>query len=162
MENTEMYKEMFRAFHRFGKTAMEMSLPEISKSEYMLLNAIYKMEREADKNTDKKAHVSYLAKTMCVAPPAISRSLKTLENKGYIARTVDEKDRRNTRVTITKAGNELRDQIERMLKEHMEHITESVGQTDMRELIRLLDNLCVATEKELGIEGRREKEDIQK
>ena len=45
-----------------------------------------------------------LTRKLEVSKPAVSRTLRNLENKGYIYRRVDEHDRRNTFVTLTEEG----------------------------------------------------------
>ena len=49
---------------------------------------------------------SDIAKRLGITAPAVSKMLRSMEEKGYVERRVDEKDRRNTRVSITPDGKE--------------------------------------------------------
>lgn len=47
---------------------------------------------------------SELAAKTKTLPPAVSRTLRGLEEKGYVERSVDKKDRRNTYISLTEKG----------------------------------------------------------
>ena len=59
---------------------------------------------------------SELAAKTKTLPPAVSRTLRGLEEKGYVERSVDKKDRRNTYISLTekgwKKGEEVRDRMQ--------------------------------------------------
>lgn len=50
--------------------------------------------------------VAETAKRLNVSMPSVSRSLKSLSEKGLIERDPDENDRRSVRIIVTKAGEE--------------------------------------------------------
>ena len=81
---------------------------------------VWKKYKDADrKNLLIYAHYYYpdvastgqilteLAEGLHVSMQSISRTLKSLENKGYIVREVDSDNRRNTLIKLSKKGNEL-------------------------------------------------------
>ncbi len=51
--------------------------------------------------------VAEAAEVLRVSVPAISRTLKNLERKGYVSRVTDESDRRSVRISITDTGNDV-------------------------------------------------------
>ncbi|MGN1341013.1 MAG: MarR family winged helix-turn-helix transcriptional regulator [Oscillospiraceae bacterium] len=56
------------------------------------------------KHGGKPVTVAEIAQNMCISVPAVSRTLRSLQEKGFIRREVDENDRRSIRVTMTAPG----------------------------------------------------------
>ncbi len=56
---------------------------------------------------DNPASISSLAQRLEVTPGAVSQLAARLENKGYITRTPDPKNRRRTLVSLTEKGRRL-------------------------------------------------------
>ena len=54
--------------------------------------------------------------------------LRSMEEKGYVERRVDEKDRRNTRVSITPDGKEAEQQVRRQMQEFITGVIERLGE----------------------------------
>ena len=50
------------------------------------------------------AGISVLAEWMDVSLPAVSRTVRSLEEKGYVVREADSADRRNVTVRLTERG----------------------------------------------------------
>ncbi len=75
-------------------------LPE---SELCTLLAI----RELNEKASRGAGVSEIAALLNVAVPTVSRCLRKLSAKGYISKTLNEKDRRGTYVTLTQEGEAI-------------------------------------------------------
>lgn len=76
------------------------SLLPLSRQEYMLMFLVFRHR----KTNPEGCTVSTLTRLMRVPQPAVSRTLRGLENNGYIRREVCREDRRNTYVTLTAAG----------------------------------------------------------
>ena len=77
------------------------SLLPLSRQEYMLMFLVFRHR----KTNPEGCTVSTLTRLMRVPQPAVSRTLRGLENNGYIRREVCREDRRNTYVTLTAAGD---------------------------------------------------------
>ena len=73
--------------------------------------------------------VSYTHLTRTL-PPAVSRTLRGLEEKGYVERSADKKDRRNTYISLTeqgwKKGEEVRDRMHAVSYTHLGSDTSSL------------------------------------
>lgn len=65
--------------------------------------------------------------------------LRSMEEKGYVERRVDEKDRRNTRVSITPDGKEAEQQVRRQMQEFITGVIERLGEERTKELIHLMN-----------------------
>ena len=102
----------------------------ISHSEFCLLNII--MDRK-DGIT-----VSEIAAEFDVTPPAVSRSLRSLESRGLITRETDLLNRRNTMVRLTADGRSFLEISRRQMDKVMEYVDEKMGGERKKQLYELL------------------------
>jgi len=58
---------------------------------------------------EKQVNEKFLCETLCLKSNTIAPLLKKLEAKGYIGKTKDSSDERNVIITLTKAGDSLKD-----------------------------------------------------
>ena len=72
------YEELFRAMSQFRKLKFSDMFPNISRAEFFTMSMIM------DKGENGKITISELATKAHVLPPAMSRTLRGLENKGYV------------------------------------------------------------------------------
>lgn len=91
---------------------------------------------------------SELAENLHVQPATISRMIQRMERAGFVERRPDEKDERVSRVYLTKAGREVRQDVQRILKETEEQTLAGLD-ADERSLLRrflsqMRDNLLRA------------------
>ncbi len=107
-------------------------------------------EQYPRKNNGAAASVAEIAAQMGVSVPAVSRTLRSLQAKALIERTIDEDDRRSVRVTITEAGREqLRENMTRVVAA-LNRILAVFTEDEMRTIARLYGKFAAATEKQLG------------
>lgn len=105
-------QNVWEALHMFRKLNIGSILPHLNKGEFVLMNGIYHVQKKI--SSEHGVKMSDLAEYTHALPPAVSRSIKALEEKGYVRRFVDQKDRRNTLVEITKSGQEVLDEPMRL------------------------------------------------
>lgn len=154
--------EIFSIFNRFHHLKLSSILPGVSSVEMGTLKTIEHCRKEKEMDTkaadtkaaDAKVTVSEVARYMRVAAPAVSRTLRTLEEKAYVERMVCEGDRRNVYVKVTDAGKDILNECNRILSELLESVTEKMGEEDMNRLIGYLNKLEQTAE--LEIEKRRQ------
>lgn len=79
-----------------------------------------------------------LTKQLHVVPGRMTDILISLENKEYIVRKRDEKDRRKVRVYITETGKEEALEKRMKIREEYQGMFQILGKKDTMELIRLL------------------------
>ena len=94
-------KTFFGVINAFRSLNLFSLLP-LSRQEYMVMFVIAGQR----KTNPEGSTVSMVTQKMHVPQPAVSRTLRGLENDGYICREVCRTDRRNTYVTLTAAGEE--------------------------------------------------------
>lgn len=121
------------------------SLLPLSRQEYMVMFVISK-KQETD---PEGCTVSAVAQKMRVPQPAVSRTLRGLENNGYIRREVCRTDRRNTYVTLTETGETEVMKANQLLEEFHEGIRERFTQDEADQLMDLLRRLYAAASEEL-------------
>ena len=131
----ELYKQVFRAMEQFHKLRIGDMIENISKGECMTLMVIAK----SNGKEEGMLTVSELADLTKSKPPAISRILKGLEEKGYIERMINAKDRRNTYVALTKLGKEKTCEIENTFHSFGEAVISRLKEEDIQRMIEVLD-----------------------
>jgi len=111
-----------------------------------------------DKGENGQITISELAARAKMLPPAISRTLKGLEERGYVERNVNKNDRRNTYVELTEAGRQLTEEARQTMSDFGKSVMSQVDEADMKRLISYLDNIYHIAEKEIEArkgQGRR-------
>lgn len=71
----------------------------------------------------------------------IANILKTMEEKGYIIRKKDEKDKRKVYVYVTEKGKAWHEENKRKLDEEVKNLLNYIGKEDSLELIRILNKI---------------------
>ncbi|MCM1328766.1 MAG: MarR family transcriptional regulator [Ruminococcus sp.] len=133
METNDKYAvvEQFRRMRQF-MNAVPLKTG-ISHSEFCLLNII---AFGKDGIT-----VSEIAAELDVTPPAVSRSLKSLESKGLITRETKLTNRRNTTVRLTENGLDFLQKSRRQMDGLMEYVGEKMGAERKKLLYELLGEM---------------------
>ena len=74
-------------------------------------------------------------------------ALRNLEQKGYIERDIDKKDRRKILVSITEDGRKLAREEREEVANRMKIILDELGEDDAREYIRIVNRIIEITKK---------------
>lgn len=130
-------------------------LTGLRKSEFVMLEII---ERE-NGNREQGVLASDIAKRLRITAPAVSKMLRSMEEKGYVERRVDEKDRRNTRVSITPDGKEAEQQVRRQMQEFITGVIERLGEERTKELIHLMNRYTEIMQEENQNRKRKKQEE---
>ena len=107
----------------------------------------------------KDFEASDIAKRLRITAPAVSKMLRSMEEKGYVERRVDEKDRRNTRVSITPDGKEAEQQVRRQMQEFITGVIERLGEERTKELIHLMNRYTEIMQEENQNRKRKKQEE---
>lgn len=144
-EDKYMLAEQFRRVRQF-MNAIPFKMC-ISHSEFFLLNIIM------DRNND--ITVSEIAAELEVTPPAVSRSLKSLENRGLIKRETNLVNRRNTMVRLTETGQKFLEMSRRQMDVVMQYVEEKMGEERKNQLCLLLEEMTEIIEQYAAEKGER-------
>lgn len=130
--------------NRFHNLNVFTLLP-LARHDYMVLFTI----RCLQKKYSGGLTVSAVAKEMHVVQPAVSRTLRSLEELGLIRRDVSREDRRNTYVTLTQEGQLTIEEADHVLEQFHQGIREQFAPEEMKQLILLMERLYEAAEIQL-------------
>lgn len=144
-EDKYMLAEQFRRVRQF-MNAIPFKMC-ISHSEFFLLNIIM------DRNND--ITVSEIAAELEVTPPAVSRSLKSLESRGLIKRETNLINRRNTMVRLTETGQKFLEMSRRQMDVVMQYVEEKMGEERKNQLCLLLEEMTKIIEQYAAEKGER-------
>lgn len=81
----KLYEELFRAMNQFRKLKFAEMFPMINRTDFFVMCTIM------DKGENGKITISELASRAKMLPSAISRTLKGLEERGYVERNINKK-----------------------------------------------------------------------
>lgn len=141
----DKFEELFKAMHRFHKLRIGDMMPNVSGADFWTMRNIM------DKGEDGKITVSELARKTKVLPSAISRTIKGLEEKGYVERIVNKDDRRNTYVEMTEKGMEAAEEVREIMSDYGNAVLSKLDEDDLSQLISYLNNIYDIAKKEIEI-----------
>lgn len=81
--------------------------------------------------------VAETAKQLNVSMPSVSRSLKSLSEKGLIERDLNENDRRSVRIIVTKSGEEKLQGLLRHVYSTLDRALEVFSDEELSQMIEL-------------------------
>lgn len=151
----DLYEDLFRAMNQFHKLKFGDIMQNMSKADFIVMNVIM------NKGKDDKMTISELAAIARMLPSAISRTLKGLEEKGYVERTINKQDRRNTYVELTEEGKKQTREVRQVMRDFGKTVMAKLDEQEMNQLILYLNNIYSIAEKELEarkIKDRKERE----
>ena len=112
----------------------------VTHKEFFMLEIL---SRFMENNPDKKGVcVSELAARINTSMPHTSRLLKTMEEKNFINRIVDEADRRNTYVSVTDVGRLKRKCVKGEMDNYMNIVISRMGRENIDTLINLIGQMA--------------------
>ncbi|OAB34345.1 transcriptional regulator [Paenibacillus macquariensis subsp. defensor] len=83
--------------------------------------------------------VSELSKQLKITSSAVTHVIQSLEQTGYITRTMDPSDRRSILVSATDNGHHFVEEREKELFARFQQLREHLGTDDAEQLIRILN-----------------------
>ena len=137
----DAFEKLFRAVHQFKKLNVSDLIPGLSSSEFSVMGAILQMG-ENGKITSSE-------------PPAVSRTLRGLEEKGYVERSVDKKDRRNTYISLTEKGWKKGEEVRDRMQDFGCSVMSQLKEEDIDQLVAYLDRIYEIAEKEIDTRKRQ-------
>ena len=150
----DLFTRFFFALYQFHKLHMGDLVPDITKLEGMTMAAIKHCSGEKGK---EELTVSELTAKLKAKGPAVSRTLKTLEDKGYIERDVNKADRRNTYVKLTISGKQKVEEYEQIMSSFAHAVIAKIDRDDMEQMIECLNELYEASREEIADRKMRQK-----
>lgn len=149
----EEYSEFFTAFKQFRKLNISNLIPGLSHSDFATMLNIACCKNE------EKVTVSMLSKELHVNITAVSRTLKGLEEKGYIERSVNKKDRRIIYVELTEEGIKVLKNAEKTMDDFADAVFSRLGEDNLTQLTTYMNRLYDAAAQEINKRKGKKKGD---
>ena len=152
--NTEnmSYSQKFAAIiARMHKLKFGNMLTGVSEIEFKTMSAISRISKSGD------VKVSDIARYLELSAPAVSRTMKSLEEKEYIERHTDKQDRRNTFVMLTTKGEEQQKTWMKSFEEFSEAIFARLGDEKSNKLLEDLETFVKASKEEMKAREKAKK-----
>ena len=139
----ELLKRMMDACYQAKRTRdMLPPLPEGVTSSYIQYLDII----EAMQNEGLQAKVSDISDRLSLPRPGVTRTVKEMEQKGYLKKTASAEDGRVTYLTLTEAGQILSEkynqQIFSTLASYMEGFSEEDAECMIRTIAQFYHIMC--------------------
>lgn len=101
-------------------------------------------------NVDKEGTPStQLGPRMGMEPTSLSRTLKTMEEKGLILRKEDKIDKRKVLIFLTDSGVEKRREVRNFLYDFNSKVYSKIAPTKMKAFVEVMQKIDAAIETEL-------------
>lgn len=148
MESMNLVKQFMKAMSRFRKMDYSVLHPGAGNGEFAALELISCHSRQ--QGTLYGVYVSELLKVMDVSAPALSRLLRSMEQKGLFVREIDPDDRRSTCVHLTPAGQLARDRGHTLMLGFASRVVKGMGEEEFRQMIALWNRFGDVMESEIS------------
>lgn len=142
----EVCEKILHSMERLSNIRSDRVIEGMTPSEFSVLCCAVEYPR---RNPGKAATVAEIATQMNVLVPAVSRTLRSLQEKGWIERAVDECDRRSVRVSATPAGEEMLQANTKRVVNALNRIMSVFTEEEMRTIAELYSKFASATEEQL-------------
>jgi len=90
-----------------------------------------------------------LGPRMGMEPTSLSRTLKTMETKGYIYREIDKDDKRKVLIFLTKQGLDLRKEVKKVVVQFNEKLLKSIPTKKLEAFFEVMEIVDDHVEDEL-------------
>jgi DNA-binding MarR family transcriptional regulator len=90
-----------------------------------------------------------LGPKMGMEPTSLSRTLKTMESKGWITRKIDKEDKRKVLIFLTQEGLSLRKEVKEVVLSFNEKIEKVIPASEMKTFLKVLAQIDGAVENEI-------------
>ena len=153
----EENRELMETLHLFKSLNLSELTPLLTKSEFMTLMA---MDSCLTRKQELTVNINEITDRIHILPQAISRNLKSLEEKNYIIRSIDPSDRRNIKVSITPEGKAALKETEDAMDEFTSAVFHQIDPEIMKRLVAYLHDVYDIAKKELQERKKQNEENI--
>ncbi len=126
---------------------MDKIFSEISKGEYLHMHRIYNYTQENPESQGLR--LSVIAHELGISTPAVSRMMRSLEDKGYVMRKKDIHDRRSAYLSLTNDGLSTFTHVSSNLHLLTDTVFEKFGDENISRLLELWEQLYSIMSSEL-------------
>ena len=137
--NMKLKESLVRSIFRFKKVGFRFP-PEAN----LRMGELFVMRQIAENalNSDDNVYAADIQNGLHVTRPAISQMLNSLEERGYICREIDERDRRRFIITLTSKGENILEAAKKHADQLIAEIISRFGMENTTRLIGLLNRFA--------------------
>ena len=135
----ELVEQLGGALRRLAQVRQSLPMGGLPMGEYWMLQLVQR--RLAEQPEAGGVYVSALMECTHASPPAVSRTLRKLEEKELLQRRTNPRDRRTTYVVLTESGQHLLEASRRQMEELAQRVAQRMGEDALRALTVQLDQL---------------------
>mgnify|MGYP004733150745 CR=1 FL=1 len=146
MFHAELPGQMCSLMHRFKRMHVMERIVSIPGGEFLAMSVL---SNAAAVRQQESMRVSELAGYLRNTPAAASKMLSVLEDKGYIERFSDKRDRRITYVRLTPCGREVIHQEQLHIRDYVMELRRQFGEENCRRFMQMQEQILDITEEYL-------------
>ncbi len=134
------FGRLMSILHRQKQVYINYSLKEfnITSAEYSFLLYLY---RKDSATQDELSSYLYIDKS------ATARAVKSLEQKGYVTKSKDDRDKRFNRIILTDKAKKHEDEIRQRILRWGEFLTEGLDEETIDIILTVLENMVDKVER---------------
>ena len=139
----QLITDLADALRRLARVRHSLSMGGLTMGEFLLLRLVQPPREETPEGSDSGTTVcvSDLARQLSCSPPAVSRTLRRLEEHGLLKRRCDPADRRTTYVELTPEGQQQLLDYRGEMEALAVRVSRRMGEENLRVLTAQLDRL---------------------
>ena len=146
MDSDKLIKELMENMQALRVASRKGEIQENIMGEMYVLR--YAKERSC------KVIPSDISNALGVSTARVANALNSLEEKGFITRTIDSEDRRKIIVEVTPEGAAYVDEQMKRSKARLEELLLRLGEADSEELVRITGRLAEILKEAAGEKTR--------
>ncbi len=138
----ELLLSLMHTLKRTIHLGAHISSDTLNRGEFFLLGHIHMHQASGNPLT-----VRELADALSLAPPNLSRMLRGLEERGFISRETDRRDRRNVLVALTPQGQSICEHAKEEIFRRFRLAVNDLGAGHLEQLLPLWNTLLDAIDQ---------------
>lgn len=123
----------------------------MKKSEFIMLITV-----DSTVNDSGIATVSQISNKLEMTNAAASKTIGELEDKGYLVKSVNKEDKRQSHIELTEKGKEVLLRIKRQRDDMTKAIFHKFGKENTDQLLELMEKVLDITSEEIEIRSQKE------
>lgn len=141
----QLSERFFTAIGQMRRYLMQVKPYDgITHNEMTILHMIELCERRGE-----RASTTWLSARLGLSKPSVSQTLNSMEEKGWIRRTIDPNNRRQTAINVTDEGREKMSEVFQQVVKSVARVLERMGRENAERFVELIELFLAGTKIEL-------------
>ena len=140
--NLDVNLRLHQLFDRMGRIHETRPVPELTRREFITLQVLRYNSPEGS------IRMGDLARLLEVPLPALSKTMQSLETRGFVRREIDPTDRRFTLASVTPDGLALAQKAQEKSDRNTRAVFDALGEEDSAAFFRITTRLVELAEEQ--------------